>query len=246
MKVEEAYRNPFGAYKDAHANSSAILFGSGPSILEFDFSQIPEGFLRFGTNDQIFLDGIDLDYWFMGDAVPQVPYKFYERFDSYNHYRPKKQKFVRYCNWKDERVISVKNWGRVPRTGQLPLNLKYSKYYVCNSGGNPASCLFQKDISQGPLMAVASISFEVLQFILYCGVKKIFLVGHDCDYSNGTFAKIMIGKQQQADHYILRYWKIVKDWVETNYPDVSIYSINPVALNIFPEVKPRELKEIQC
>ena len=108
---------------------------------------------------------------------------------------------------------------------------------MCDSGGNPDVCLFKKDISKGSLTAVASISFEILQFMLFCGVKKIYLVGHDCNYDQGTFAKIMIGKQQGAGYWIARYWKIVKGWVEENYPDVEIYSINPVALDIFPTVK---------
>lgn len=228
--------SPFAPYKDCHSGESAMFFGSGPSILQYDFTQIPDNFLRFGTNDQIFLEGIDLDYWFMGDAMPQVPSKFYDRFEEYNDYLPKKQKFVRYCNWEDNRAITVPKWGEVPRNGQLPLNLKNSKYYVCSSGGNPPDCLFRKDIAQENMLAVASISFEVLQFILHTGIKNIFLVGHDCDYSNGTFAKIMIGKQQQADYYILRYWKIVKEWINENYPDVQLFSINPVALDIFPVV----------
>jgi hypothetical protein len=77
--------------------------------------------------------------------------------------------------------------------------------------------------------------------MLYCGVKEIFLVGHDCDYSNGTFAKIMIGKQQNADYYILRYWSIVKEWIEENYPDVKVYSVNPVALHIFPTIQQKNI-----
>ena len=234
MTVEETFKNPFAPYKDRHLDKSAIIFGSGPSVLKFDSSVPPKEVLRFGVNDQIFLD-LDLDYWFMGDAMPQVPAKFWNRFKEYNDYVPKMQKFVRYCNWEDNREITVPTFGKVPRNGQLPLNLKNSKYYVCDSGGNPFECLFEKDISTGNLTAVASISFEALQFMLYCGIKKIFLVGHDCDYSNGTFAKIMIGKQQQADYYILRYWKIAKPWIEENYPDVEIYSVNPVALDIFPE-----------
>ena len=231
------FKNPFGSYKDKHVGMSAVFFGSGPTILDCDFNTIPGDFLRFGTNDQIFLDGIDLDYWFMGDSAPQVPSKFYDRFDEYNDYLPKKQKFVRYCNWEDNRIITVPNWGQVPRNGQLPLNLKNSQYYISDSGGNPSHCLFKKDISEGTLMCVASISFEILQFILYCGIKNIFLVGHDCDYSNGTFAKIMVGKYQRADFYILKYWKIAKEWIDENYPDVKLFSINPVALDIFPEVE---------
>ena len=240
--TNRTFENPFGPYKNKHLNTSAVFFGSGPTILDFDFNRIPDGFLRFGTNDQIFLDGIDLDYWFMGDALPQVPSKFYERLNEYNDYTPKKQKFVRYCMWEDNRRISIPGIGEVPRNGQLPLNLKNTKYYMCDSGGNPDVCLFNKDLGIGKMLAVSSISFEVLQFILHTGVKNIFLVGHDCDYSNGTFAKIMIGKQQRADYYIHRYWKVVDEWIKENYPNVNIFSINPVALDIFPTKTIEEMK----
>tara|TARA_R110002012_G_scaffold94659_6_gene228994 strand:+ start:3416 stop:4138 length:723 start_codon:yes stop_codon:yes gene_type:complete len=234
--------NPFAPYKDSHAGTTAILCGSGPTLLEFDASLVPEGVLRFGVNDQIFLD-LDLDYWFMGDSVPQVPDKFWNRYRDFNDYQPKKQKFVRFCNWEDDREVIIQPFGRVPRNGQLPLNLKNSKYYISDSGGNPDHCKFKKNIAEGNLTSVASITFEVLQFMLYCGIKKIFLVGQDCDYSGGTFAKIMIGKQQRADYYILRYWTHVKEWITQNYPDVELYSINPVALNIFPEA---QIEDIKC
>lgn len=227
--------NPFLPYKDIHKGMSCIFYGSGPTILDFDRDKVPDTVLQFGTNDQIFL-GLDLDYWFMGDSMCQIPKKFYDRFEVYNSYVPKKQKFVRYCNWKDDRKITVPGWGYVPRSGQLPLNINNAKYYVADSGGNPDSCLFNKDISLHNMKAVASISFEVLQFILYTGVKEITLVGHDCDYSNGTFAKIMIGKEQNAGYYILRYWRIVNSWIKENYPDVKVNSFNPVALDCFPKI----------
>jgi len=89
--------NPFIDYKNKHLGESAILFGSGPTILEFNCGQVPSNVLRYGVNDQIFLD-LNLDYWFMGDAMPQIPSKFYDKFLEYNDYQPNIQKFIRYCN----------------------------------------------------------------------------------------------------------------------------------------------------
>ena len=120
--------NPFAEYHNKHYGAKAILFGSGPTILKFDDVGVSEDVLRFGINDQIFLD-LNLDYWFMGDAMPQNPSKFYERFQEYDDYQPNMQKFVRYCNWKDDRIIEVPAFGRVPRNGQLPLNMNNTKYY---------------------------------------------------------------------------------------------------------------------
>lgn len=233
--MKEYPENPFLPYLGIHEGMSCILYGSGPTILDFDNKKVPQDYLQFGINDQIFLD-LDLDYWFMGDSMCQVPWKFYDRFEHYNEYIPKKQKFVRYCNWIDNRKISIQGWGLVPRTGQLPFNMKNTKYYVSDRGGNPDVCLFNKDISKQNMKCVSSITFEVLQFILYTGIKEIILVGHDCDYSKGTFAKIMIGKEQNAGYYILRYWRIVSDWIKDNYPDVKIKSFNPIALDCFPSI----------
>ena len=130
--------NPFKEYENVHKGESAIFFGSGPSILNFDRSKIKSDILKVGLNDQIFLD-LDLDYWFMGDSHRQEFDYFFSRYKSYNDYRPKKQKFIRFCNWDRDQFIYT-NGIKLPRNGQLPLNMKYSKYYIADSAGNPDEC----------------------------------------------------------------------------------------------------------
>ena len=217
--------NPFGAYKDRHLGESAIFYGSGPTIKEFSTDR--KDILKIGLNEQIYLD-LDLDYWFMGDTFPRNPDKFINCFEDYNEYKPNITKFIRYQLWGER--------------GRMPPGMKHSQYYTCTLGGSPQTCLFKKDISEGSLVGVASISFEALQFILYSGVKNIYLVGHDCDYTTGTFRTQFAGQHVEGNH-MLQYWPLVKDWVEKNYPDVNIYSINPVALNIFPEA---QIEDIKC
>ena len=238
--MNKEFENPFKNYKDTHRGESAIFFGSGPSILNFDINKVKSDVIKIGLNDQIFLD-LDLDYWFMGDSHRQEFDYFYGRYESYNEYKPKKQKFIRICNWAPNQYVTL-NGVKVPRNGQLPLDMKYSKYYVANSAGNSSECLFNEDLGEGHLNAVASITFEALQFILYTGVEKLFLIGHDCDYTTGTFRTQFAGQHVEGNH-MLQYWPLVKDWVEKNYPDVNIYSINPVALNIFPEA---QIEDIKC
>tara|TARA_B100000700_G_C14866532_1_gene771225 strand:+ start:63 stop:782 length:720 start_codon:yes stop_codon:yes gene_type:complete len=234
-------KNPFPPFKDRHLGQDAIIFGSGPTILDFDASLISDDVVKFGVNDQIFLD-LDLDYWFMGDAMPQEPKKFYDRIGEYQKYTPKIQKFVRVCTWDTENWTEIPGYGKVPRNGQLP-KIKGSKQYVADNHHNPDTCRFTDDIGEGNISAAASIIFEVLQFALYCGVKRIYLVGQDCNYQSGTFAKFMIGKSQNAGHWILRYWKVVKPWLTENHPDVEVYSVNPVALDIFPEIDPKDIPQ---
>ena len=47
----------------------------------------------------------------MGDAMPQIPSKFYDRFQEYNDYEPNMQKFIRVCNADNRDNCS--GWGNV-------------------------------------------------------------------------------------------------------------------------------------
>tara|TARA_R110002073_G_scaffold18470_6_gene68326 strand:- start:1748 stop:2467 length:720 start_codon:yes stop_codon:yes gene_type:complete len=223
--------NPFSPYKDIHQGETAILFGSGPSILNFDSKKISSDVLQFGINDQIFLD-LDLDYWFMGDSHRQDSNYFFNKYSLYNDYKPKEQKFIRYCNWAHQEFITLGN-KQVNRNGQLPLNMKYSKYYVADSAGNPDQCLFNADLGIGNLQAVSSITFEILQFVLYSGIEKLFLVGHDCDYTTGDYNGSNIGKNLNAGHWISKYWEVCAPWIAQNYPKLQIYWVEPKGLQMF-------------
>lgn len=232
MNQEIKVINPFKPYKNIHLNESAVFFGSGPTLLEYDLSKIPSDFLRFGINDQFFLDEIDLDYWFMGDSHKQELGYFFERFEEYNNYKPKRGKFIRSSNWSKETFKLYKGI-KMHKNGQLPPDMNYAQYYTCNNVPNSNACCFNEDLGEGHLTSVASITFEVLQFILYTGVKNIFLVGHDCEYSQGDYNKSTIGKKLNAGHWISRYWKIVAAWIEKKKPDVKIFWVNPKGTHLF-------------
>jgi hypothetical protein len=223
--------NPFKEYKDIHKGQSAIFFGSGPSILNFDRNKITSDILKIGLNDQIFLD-LDLDYWFMGDSHHPEPDYFFGRYESYSEYKPKKQKFVRICNWATDQFVEVRGV-KVPRNGQLPIDMKHSKYYVADSAGNPDVCMFNDDLSNGHLNAIASITFEALQFILYTGIERLFLVGHDCEYSKGDHSGSQIGKNLNAGYWISKYWCVCEPWIQEKHPNLEIYWIDPKGIQLF-------------
>lgn len=208
--------NVFCNFKNKHVNESAILFGSGPTIEKYNINSKA---IKVGLNEMIYLN-LNLDYWFMGDTTPKYPNRYLNHKNDYNNYKPNIQKFIRNQTWSNK--------------GKMDTNIKHALYYNCDLGGDPNKCLFKKDIGIGNLIGVASITFEALQFILYTGVNKIYLIGHDCNYSNGTFRTKMKCKPH-VENSIIKYWKLVKDWVKINYPNVDIYSINPVSLNIFEE-----------
>lgn len=232
--------NVFSEYKDVHKGKSCVFYGCGPTIKDFNKHNVPDDFIKIGVNESLLLD-LNLDYWFMGDSNPQDRTKFWDKLDLYKTRKTTISKFVRICKWAEGHTIYLDGVGNVPRNGQLPLGMSDCLYYEAVLGGNTNECMFKKDISEGPLVDVASISFEVLQFILFTGITKIYLVGHDCDYSKGTFTGCMVGQRHNAGMHILNYWKVIKGWVKKNYPEVQIFSINPVALTHYNEVKQEDI-----
>lgn len=227
MGITRRIKNPFGKYKNAHKNESVILYGSGPSIQKFKTSK---NVIKIGMNEQIYLD-LDLDYWFMGDPRNRQPEKFRKCKKDYDDYRPKIAKFIR---WKLG----------VPRSQKMPYNMPHSTYYLAKYQDFKDTCLYKKNIDEGILPSYKSITDEALQFALFAGFKRIYLVGHDCDYSDGTFRtdKLEVSDDNDAK-LLLNMWPLIKEWIGENYPDVEIYSINPVGLKIFKEVREEDIVE---
>ena len=227
MTIANRIKNPFGKYKNAHENESAILYGSGPSIKKF---KTTKNVIKIGMNEQIYLD-LDLDYWFMGDPRNRQPEKFRNCKEDYDKYKPKIAKFIRW-------MLSV------PRRQKMPYNIPHSTYYVSHFVGDKTQCCYKKNIDEGTLPSYKTITDEALQFALFAGFKRIYLVGHDCDYSNGTFRTDKLeGSDDKDEKLLLNMWPLIKEWIGENYPNVKIYSINPVGLKIFEEATEEDIVE---
>ena len=62
------------------------------------------------------------------------------------------------------------------------------------------------------------------------GIKKIYLAGCDCQGGN-----VFINKHEKYK-YLVENWVNIKSYLKDNFPDLEIYSLNPVGLkDIFPE-----------
>ena len=219
-------------FKNKHCGETVYFFGSGPTIKKIDLNKINPDFKRIGVNQQIFIDEINLDYWFQGDACKQDMTRFYDRFDLYNDYKPNIQKFVRYCDWKHKVPDKKYKQHTVNQNGQTPLGMKNTIYYMAKQlssdhkkRNDPG---FYKEIHEpSHINAHCSITFEVLQFILYFGFKNIYLIGHDCNYDKGTFDGCKVGQGLNMNLNLGKKWPTVIDWISNNYSDVSITWVNP-------------------
>jgi len=82
-----------------------------------------------------------------------------------------------------------------------------------------------------------SISWEMMQFALWTGVDKIYLLGHDCSYAKGSIHNPHIRNYGGIPRGpLIQRWKEMMDWILMNYPNVDVMCINPDAMRYFDEV----------
>ena len=201
--------NDIKKYKDIHLGESAILVGSGPSLLKnrdnFKIAK-DNNFLFFGNNDTIFEKELfELDYFFLADPI--------------NLKRRGKDNFINATVKKKKFFVAINNQPR--------LNSSELKKANGDSFRTLGNSIFNNLPSR--LIGRSSI-FVTLQMIAYMGIKKIYLAGCDCDGGN-----IFIKKHF---HYknLIEQWVNIKSYFKDNFPDLEIYSLNPVGLkDIFPE-----------
>jgi len=224
----------FKPFKDVHKGKSAAVIGCGPSLSEYDGSK---NIIHIGCNEMIYSPELTLDYHFVGDAQVGWPNRdktFYKDPEAYNNYRPRIQKFIRDHPSSECSVLNV--------TGGVPV--KHAIHYdVCPPWFNNSRFVgerqqqFQKDIVNNYMYSRMSISWEMMQFALWTGVEKIYLIGHDCSYAKGSIHNPHIrnydGKPRQP---LIDKWKDMKLWISEKYPNVKVMSINPDAMTHFDEV----------
>ncbi len=192
----------FLEFKDKHLNEKCLVMATGPTI---DMFENKYDICKIGCNQIIYKDYI-MDYYFLGD--PENSNKGYlSDKETYNKYMPYLEKFYRR---KSGGIIGI------------PEGEKATYYTVNNKE-------IIKDIAEG-LYAKSSISIEMVQFALYAGFKDIYLIGQDCDYTNGTFKS---PDARFKAELIITEWKKLKKFQEKEYSDRNIYVINPVKLTIF-------------
>lgn len=205
----------FIPFKDKHVGHSAILFGTGPTLKQYDFLEDNGDILKVGVNG-IIDKGIPLDYYFCGhvDARSQL-------------YLPKvKNTSVKIAKFG---FVSFNGSCELEQADGTKLNICMSKQQAEAMGLLPyeisSTAEFHYEISEQPLVNHL-ISFSALQFLIYTGVKVIYLVGQDatniisCDNHD-------LDLQRNTDR-ILHEFTNFRNLATSR--QVRIVSINPVGL----------------
>jgi len=202
-------------FKDVHLGDTAVVFGSGPSIKKYD-GRFNDGAVLLGTNEIVYYDTV-MDYYFIGDAGDRRR-GYLSDPDTYNLYRPRLAKFIRRPDKNARLQPSV-----VPQT--LPDVIYYE-------GAQKTGFRFYDTIP--PFSDALSITFDVLQFVLMAGFKKVYLIGQDCNYDKGSFKTPIVDSGTIIHaNFIMQSWGMFSQVVSKRYPDVEIINVNPVRMRYF-------------
>lgn len=193
-------------YRNCFNNKTIYVIGNGPSEKTFNPKVIDyNNSIVIGIN-RAFKDGrIKFDFLFAQDEFP-------EGFDEFLDYR------------KDE---CVKFMGIVTNDDNIRIRLKHTynekveryvlSYYKMEN--------IPYDISILPFADLRGTVFSALQFALYTNPSKIMLVGFDCGIGHA-----FKDKSRENFDYQLESWKLIKKYIDSNWKEIEVVSVNPVAL----------------
>lgn len=209
------YMQAFTSYKNKF--NRVVLVGAGSSINKF---QRIDDAVYIGVNRSFLSEKVRLDYLFAQDKFP-------EGMKEANNYKKGEcKKFY----------------------GVIPYSTRYLQNFVLNTFGpddedvkEASATLYflkpgffhniEQNLDKKPFGDLKGTVFTALQFALYAGAKEIYLVG--CDCSSGHF----YSDQKKLLNYQIKIWEQMKKIVSRKYPNVKIFSVNPVNLKgIFEDI----------
>ena len=206
-------RDNFSIFKNIHSENSGIIFGTGPSLLDYDNGTgLHNESIRVGVNSIIYHDvDLKLDYFFIQDTgISEKHTNSYLMSKSeYDTFKTMKQKFYGVSGGNRR-----EKWYLTPRdcvdgdalSYQINTTTKYA---------------YTSKIDTEPLGEGHTVVMSAIQFLLFTGITEIYLVGIDC-----IGARI---KETKVKKYNLKGWIKMKEWV-SKMPSVNINIVNPVGL----------------
>lgn len=202
----------FEKYKNKHTGETAVLIGGGPTIDQFKPIYYIAKSIYAGVNfigkhklfDQSLDKYITVDYYFFGDRGRHMMKDF----------KVKRQKFGA-CLVDGE-------------PHQLHLSLEeveeFGAFGMEISNKRPA--YFHDDIANNPVYG-HTVVMAGLQFLVYTGISKIYLVGMDC---SGSHCFNNIPSKELDFKVMLADWDNAKEYLNKKHPEIEIISVNPVGL----------------
>lgn len=215
------HQKTFGPFKGIYKNQTAVLVAAGPTV---NFYTPIKNAIHVGCNRAFKKENIKFDYLFTIDKAGLLNYA-----DEFKQYECIK-------------FIGDQNLGvdfQIPEDfSNSPNTFRYKTNVNCLQNN------FYVDIDSSPLVNAATVAIQAMQFILFTQPKQIFLVGTDCTVASkqhfigGCFDISKRGESaSKCDEVNIDFWKRLKNFATTYYPNTEIISINPVRLTgVFRDV----------
>ena len=220
MNIVKEYHKELLKFKNLHLGETCYIFGSGSTIQQF---KIQEEGTFIGCNHIIKNTDIKekLKYYFFGHGYIE------HTNDSTPIYGNHKKEVDLLGN-------NIQKFAMVSRDNDISVHLFTHKEIKDLININAIPCdinldYIYKDLENNPFLN-HSIVFPAVQFAMYAGFKKIYLVGCDC---NGYFHSnnfINGNKYKCIDNNLVDIWKKILEFKNLNYSDCSIININPIGL----------------
>lgn len=220
-KTKSHFNRVFEKYKNKHSGREAIVYATGPTLSVYDHIEDDGSRIKVGVNG-IALKGISCDYYFCGH-VDQRSELYLDKLKDY-HVTGEKFGFISLDGVPKGPWLTL---SRAKEIGLIPYGLT-------------TDISFGQDISQFCLTNHLII-FSALQFLIYTGVNKIYLVGSDatnlisCD-NHGI-------DTDRNTARIYEVFKRFKAWVQGS---CEVVSINPIGLaGLFSDVYRGDISKIK-
>ena len=204
----------FAAYKNKHLGETVVILGAAPTLSHFD--PLPHA-TYIGMNTAFDYEKVQLDYFFCIDNIRIPALKDIQKFK--NSTCPKF--FGQHSDFTAIPIDRLEKW-HIPTSFIEECNNAHL-FYFAQYGKYPT-----RDISALPLNCFnASGVFTMLEFALWCGFKKIYVVG--CDCTLGGHFNDEKGNPKLHQH-LIRAWHLFADYTKIFHPSVKIISVNPIGL----------------
>ena len=207
--VQNTHSKLFTKYKNIYNDKSIVLVATGPTL---NYYQPLQDVINIGVNKAFLREDIPFDYLFAIDRGAILPF-----LDDIGNYRKDKcTKFFGICPYLKNRIV----YNDALRAGA-------DCFYTSITFSHALP-----DISAAELPDLGSVIFPAIMFALWTNPKRIYLVG--CDCSSGYFYDTKSGAKNTHQ---VKGWKKMRKFVQLNYPDTEIISINPIGLRgLFKDV----------
>ena len=237
--IDEIHQN-LKVLHNIHKNKSAVVFGAGPSLLSY--SEIDDGTsIRVSCNRQIFREEILPFHLYINvDGGSGGKHSYVEDFkEEIDSYQPLYAKF--YCvHWNVLYEAYVE-------AGAIPFMVTTTKYFRIpfnrDNGTEHSTYIedpnlahlseFSSDLSKTPPALNSNVGQVIMQFLLYMGFSKIYLVGFDASGGGRWNHETAYWRRSDYAQNVAQWprrWYFFRKWQKESYPNVKIINVNPVGL----------------